>query len=63
MATMSAAHAHPLLVPNLKHVELVVVGAVRAMFRRGRRTERAHYVPPLNVLLEDAAMARELRHL
>lgn len=63
MATMSAAHAHSLLVPYLKHFEIVVVDAARAVFRRGRRTERAHYVPPLNVLLEDAAMARELRHL
>ncbi|WP_409428620.1 hypothetical protein [Mycobacterium sp. SMC-11] len=63
MSTLSAVHAHPLLTPHLKHFEVVVVDVVRALFHPARRPERAHYPPPLNFLLEDAAMAREMRHL
>ncbi len=63
MSTLSAARNHPLLVPNLKHIEIVVVDAVRAISHRARRPRRAHYLPPLNLLLKDASMAREMRHL
>ncbi|MEB3021193.1 hypothetical protein [[Mycobacterium] crassicus] len=63
MSTLSAIHAHPQLVPHLKHFEVVVVDAVRAMFHPESRPEREHYPPSLNFLLEDAAMAREMRHL
>jgi len=61
MSTLSAAHAHPLLVPHLNHLH--VVDAVRAMLHPARRPERTRYPSPLNFLLEDAAMVREMRHL
>ncbi|WP_046300021.1 hypothetical protein [Mycobacterium sp. UM_Kg27] len=63
MSTLSVAHTHPLLVPHLKHAEIVVVNAVRAIFHPATRPERTRYPAPLNFLLEDAAMAREMRHL
>lgn len=63
MSTLSAAHAHPLLVSHLKHVEIVVVDAVRAMSHRVTPLQRAHRVPARSHILEDAAMAREMRHL
>lgn len=63
MSTLSVARAHPLLVPPLKHVEIVVVDTVRAMFHRAAVPERTHYLPPRSHLFEDAAMAREMRHL
>lgn len=61
MATLSAAHAHPLLVPHLKHFH--AIDAVRAMFHVGTRPARFHYPPDLNSFLGDAAMAREMRRL
>lgn len=63
MSTLSVARAHPLLVPPLKQVEIVVVDTVRAMIHRTALPERTHYLPPRSHLLEDAAMAREMRHL
>ncbi|QZA08814.1 hypothetical protein K3U94_05945 [Mycolicibacter heraklionensis] len=61
MSTLSAVHVHPLLTPHLNHFH--VVDAVRAMIHPARRPERTHYPSPLNFFLEDAAMAREMRHL
>lgn len=67
MSTLSAVHARPLLVPHLPHLphwgHFHVVDAVRAMFHPAGRPEHIHYPAPLNFLLEDAAMAREMRHL
>lgn len=61
MSTLSAAHAHPLLVLHAKHFH--AIDALRTMFRDGTRPERIHYPPSLNSLLEDAAMAREMGRL
>lgn len=61
MATLSAAHAHPLLTPHMKHVH--AIDTVWAMFHREARPERIYYLPELNSLLEDAAMAREMHRL
>lgn len=61
MSTLSAVHAHPLLVPHWKQFH--VVDAVRAMFHSERRPERIHYPPSLTYLVEEAAMAREMLRL
>lgn len=52
MSTLSAVHAH-----------FHPIDAVWAMFHAASRPERIHYPPPLNFLVEDAAMAREMRRL
>jgi hypothetical protein len=65
MSTLSAVmHAHPLLVPHPKRFH--AIDAARAMFHaaaKHERPERIYYPPTLNFLLENAAMAREMRRL
>lgn len=61
MSTFSAVHAHPLHVPHLRHFHAIDV--VWAIFHAASRPDRIDYPEPLNFLLEDAAMAREMRRL
>ncbi|MEB3031502.1 hypothetical protein [[Mycobacterium] nativiensis] len=60
MATLSAAHAHPMLVQHAKHFH--VMDTLRAIWRFAS-SEQFHYPPSLNTLLEDSAMAREMYRL
>lgn len=61
MFTSSAVHVHPLLVPHLKHIH--PINALLAMLHVTGEHDHFHYPPELNTLLEDAAMAREMRRL
>lgn len=61
MSTLSAVPARLLLMPHAKHLH--AIDAVRAMLHAVARPEWLRYPPDLNSILEDAAMAREMRRL
>lgn len=61
MSTFSVAHSHPLQVLHTKYVR--GVETLLAIWQSATSSDRLRYPPSLNSILEDAAMAREMRRL
>jgi len=61
MSTLPAVHAHPLHLPHIKHLHLI--DALVSMLHTLSEHDHFRYPPEINSLLENAAMAREMRRL